>query len=111
MSKHVEPALTSEEWEVVADALKARADGYDTAVEFAGSGPAEAARRLRTVVDAIRAGQPFGFTREDVDLLEDYATDVDEMYAEEGGYWLLDRITAINALADRIAALLPPEEE
>jgi hypothetical protein len=50
-------------------------------------------------------GQPFGFTWEDVDWLRAMADWAEEYgVAADGPAW-------VNALADRIAALLPPREE
>ena len=50
--------------------------------------------------------QPFGFTREDVEILRACMVGFDGSYP-----WDADMIDRFRSLADRIAALLPPEEE
>lgn len=48
-------------------------------------------------------GQPFGFTHEDVSMIRRVATDVLSVDRTKG------RSNRLNALADRIATLLPSE--
>ena len=88
----MKPALTPEEWAKVLDS------GWCGWMLKELSNHGAAAKLLHE--------QPFGFTREDVELLrETVPTDVDQLgYAYEIQSYLHD-------LADRIAALLPPEEE
>ena len=96
MGEKIEPALTAEEWarihagewheEVLADLDRHSAH-------------ARAALALH--------GQPFGFTREDVELLRKIGPFVDRQIIDRdaGAYeWL----GALMPLADRIEALLPP---
>ena len=98
MSEKIEPALTAEEWAHVAP-LPA------VGVELVWP---DAVGRAERVVGAHAAaalalyGQPFGFTREDVALLR----------GERFGGFNEDRVElweAMDNLAARIAALLPPE--
>ena len=56
-------------------------------------------------------GQPFGFTRDHVTVLRHMAkwTDMDDVFArEENLHW--EPTAVLSSLADRIEALLPPEE-
>lgn len=99
MTDRISPALTPEEW---ADVL---AVGACVALTHAKTRKAEAAILLY--------GQPFGFTREDVEALQfegndllawagDAETDEERQRMNRHGFQLLN-------VASRIAALLPPE--
>lgn len=106
MSGRIKPAMSAEEWEhrgapgaawidERGDLLQAH-DEYDAPIE-----------RRHALAALALYGQPFGFTRADVNLLEDVARrDEGEYGPDEGdpGY-----PTALRDLADRIAALLPSE--
>lgn len=115
MSEEMKPALTPDEWERFA------ADRPSLSVEkfrdlFIGRPTRNMSVRIRgdhvQLVEADEChalaalalhGQPFGFTHEDVYLLEDEA----RWYAERQ---LPDvkQAAALRSLAARIAALLPP---
>jgi len=86
----VQPALTAKEWVAFLprDARRSAMGADDPAERHA-----LAARALY--------GQPFGFTREDVWVLRGAAL-------KERPY--MTRYAELNDLADRIEALLPPEE-
>ena len=88
MTDRISPALTPEEW---ADVL---AVGACVALTHAKTRKAEAAILLY--------GQPFGFTREDVVMLRC----VEVVCRRES---LVEPASSMASLADRIAALLPPE--
>jgi len=96
----IKPALTREEWERALrgmwfpddDILYSDHDGQRIALDH----HAEAALRLH--------GQEYGFTREDVELLRDIEGDLNHMH------WGTREVKVMR-LADRIEALLPPEEE
>lgn len=106
MSEKIEPALTPEEWGIVADALDERRAHADQAADQGSEEGTDALHRLEAVIDSIRAGKPFGFTREDVDalrravILERWEAVVDH-----------DETAKLEHLAGRIAALLPPRED
>lgn len=98
------PALTKEEW--------ARLTIDEGQSEYAEDAVADAIAEsnLNTWGDARHAlaalflhGQPFGFTREDVELLREEAGH--EIDAGNGREY-----RRLESLADRIEALLPPEE-
>ena len=63
-------------------------------------------------------GQPFGFTREDVSLIRNAAQEIysslrlwkDGREVGNEDIWGADNMEQIKSLADRIEALLPPEE-
>ncbi len=99
------PALTREEWQnrycTKEGVAMAAAPGQpylsagDDAVHDDGFDAGPEARHALAALSLY--GQPFGFTREDVNLLR-YAA----------GVCIADR--ELNGLADRIEALLPPEK-
>jgi len=86
----VQPALTAKEWVAFLprDARRSAMGADDPAERHA-----LAARALY--------GQPFGFTREDVEWLEEGYTEC--AHCNEARAWYA-------SMADRVAALLPPEE-
>lgn len=89
MRERIEPALSAEEW--------ARPMNVDLRVETMLE--LEGEIRSRHAIAALALyGQPFGFTRDDVDNLRGI------VLGGEVGRWL-------ESLADRIEALLPPKEE
>jgi hypothetical protein len=104
MPDDIMPALDAEEWlEYGADRTVLR----DFAMGKRPWGP----RRRHSDEDKLHAvaamalyGQPFGFTQADVQLLEDEAV----MHARRGAPSDLNRAASIRALAQRIAALIPP---
>lgn len=94
MSDKIQPALTPEEWEAATKASAIRS--YDEIFNVASSGRhAVAARALKD--------QPFGFTHADVALLRSITPDHEGLGGEERV------IDELENLADRLAALLPPE--
>lgn len=94
----IEPAMTPEEWE---DVEPVPADeGYDDAI-YSLASPGLTLRGLHALAARALFGQPFGFTRADVELLRELATPQGDWYRED------ERLVD---LADRIAALLPPEK-
>jgi hypothetical protein len=103
----IQPALSPEEW----TALEAMRNGTVIGIAMTGQGDEQVSLQVHWAGDwedtydfqvwdrdALAAlalhGQPFGFTREDVDLLRWVAEHTDH---------------ATGRLADRIEALLPPE--
>ena len=105
MSGRVKPALTPEEWRYVAENGCVPHDGGDGFPQYG--------NRHMTAAIALY-GQPFGFTHEDVRQLRRLAESrvchghgeygPPDMYERAMGGW-----RGLNDLADRIAALLPPE--
>jgi hypothetical protein len=92
MSDEIESALTPEQWADVSDlswwAAALARSSEDPDINSVPSRHHLAALCLHR--------QPFGFTQEDVMMLEDLAVALPDTYS-------------IASLADRIAALLPPE--
>jgi len=113
----VRPALTAEEW-AVREKVSANGRNYVTEQDYTRGGSApmvyvgdkyesgECIPELRHALAALALhGQPFGFTREDVNELLLYAQGWDRGSLEEQ-----DEIKAhLRSVAARIAALLPPE--
>ena len=108
----VKPALTPEEWasttverwhiliESYGECLDIESDDQDSPGAFGiGTSDTEARHALAAL---CLHGQPFGFTREDVDLCA-----VASMEAEDGD--CPAEAARWQSLADRIASLLPPE--
>lgn len=98
MSDSIESALSPEEWadlRRVDEAGTARVDG--DAIEAEGRFAADDRRALAAL--ALHA-QPFGFRWSDVDMIRSTVL-ADDMHSHDD-HWALQR------LADRIAALLPP---
>ena len=110
MSDSITPALTPEEWrgvlhdgqriEVGGDLVVGLYEGEFYAATDSGLAGATAEDRRSAVAALALADQPFGFTWEDVDLLQRLA-DGEEHLA----YWHAGKFAEIAA---RIAALLPP---
>jgi hypothetical protein len=97
----IRPALTKEEWGVVAAKLTEIRNVADTDAHEWGSAEAGVdAARLTDAIDRIEDGTPFGLTPEDVERLQRIAA----------GHKLETPEAWASDLADRIAALLPPEE-
>jgi len=100
----MKPALTREEWE---EYLKDFHTGLPISSVVGRNPHAVAALCLHL--------QPFGFAREDVEILDRVATGLgfQAMDLEAKGIsskFERDRQDALNSLADRIEALLPPEQ-
>lgn len=122
MSEKVEPALTLEEWRQWL--TSAAASEHEPLAEMAwgvlfGSRPEGRSLRHAHAATALH-GQPFGFTWEDVDALhttingyhrrnEDLEERLDEgPWVRNGIILNQGSIEMLEALTDRIAALLPP---
>lgn len=90
MTDRISPALTPEEWVGVRNGT----------VGIVGIPNAKANHQIAAV---CLYGEPFGFTRKDVDLLREEARCCRDHWNQ--------RLAALffDELADRIAALLPPE--
>lgn len=58
--------------------------------------------RRHAVAALCLYGQPFGFTREDAEILREYADEIEDGFTRRGA--------TLRSMADRIAALLPPEQ-
>jgi hypothetical protein len=104
MPDDIMPALDAEEWlEYGADRTVLR----DFAMGKRPWGPRRRYRdeeKLHAVAAMSLYGQPFGFKQADVQLLEDEAVN----YARRGAPSDLKRAATLRALAQRIAALIPP---
>jgi len=101
----IKPALTAEEWEQIPQDTRAEGD------RFWENAWGEQCERHETAARALY-GQPFGFTREDVEKLRGVAWVHDQVAAIAPGSGVEDcglRDWAIS-LADRIEALLPPDK-
>lgn len=105
MSDRIAPALTPEEWRKLAvsrggfyaDLSGDWQNGIPTDTLFVGSPESAVAVSPRHALAALALhGQPFGFTREDVANLRWVACQ------------RMPRAAALNQIADRIEALLPP---
>lgn len=124
MADALKPALTPDEWRVVQFSRGVLlplsfADGYrDVDLE------AIDANSRHRIAALCLYGQPFGFTREDVEELRQMAevfravtvsppprfdTGTATTAAQVGDFLLRRRVVVFDSLADRIAALLPPE--
>ena len=94
----VKPALTAEEW------AEAEAGGFffepSTLHKVTTAGPSTILNECQTAALCLH-NQPFGFTREDVHVLRCLAANSDGM--ADWGYHA-------EEVADRIEALLPPED-
>lgn len=108
----IPPALTAEEWELKEFSV----GGRDVLFGFQSS---LGLLRLGWNGDALRPvenshplaalalyGQPFGFTREDVDLIRH----VEEVNDSDMYSLSVEKLAQYSSLADRIEALLPPEQ-
>lgn len=102
MSDEIKPALTASEW---TQHLSGNSGDVDDAVEWASRKVAETIMSSGPNRHALAAlclyGQPFGFTREDIEMLRGIGRGGD--YGDWGGLF--------ESLTQRIAALLPPEEK
>jgi len=103
----IKPALTAEEWEQIPQDTRAEGD------RFWENAWGEQCERYETAARALY-GQPFGFTREDVQLVRQKAremyrsSELDGTKTGRAVYWGLAR--KWDSLADRIEALLPPDK-
>lgn len=89
----MKPALTPEEW----THCKTMESRYDGALESAAD-EIGLIYGLRGVAAWALHAQPFGFTQDDVMMLRGLAISLPDTYM-------------LDALADRIEALLPPKED
>lgn len=120
-AKAITPALTPKEWGIVEEeggvdltspteprvSIDVRDDGLTLTQELSAIGIELRHRHLLAAL-ALH-DQPFGFTWEDVDLLRQIAADDKPSYdlrVADGG--VIEAEKRLNALADRIASLLPP---
>lgn len=102
MAEEIQPALTAEEWRcgfaerpnrtVELGVLVTDHTDYTISVQDE--------RTLHALAALCLYGQPFGFTREDLKALMWAIDDSGDLLAAK-----------LRSLADRIAALLPPEEK
>lgn len=97
----IKPALTAEEWE------QARRQHFVTTWHMFGAHGAAA---------LCLEGEPFGFTHEDVDLLEGEATKRGFSAMDDEAFGITgsvdrDKQRRLQSLAARLAALLPPRAE
>lgn len=112
MSEQIKPALTAEEWAAGEAYRRTGESKYsgDQWVSLLHDGQAAISTGysdIRVTPKAFHVlaalclhGQPFGFTREDVEMLR-----------KEANRWSHgDAGAAVETLADRIEALLPPED-
>lgn len=106
----IEPALTPEEWVReggLMDEIQAREGWFEASVH-------EPADRHRIAALALH-GQPFGFTWDDVaglrEITSAYIGLIDQAVASPASIAGEETLAQqLRALADRIAALLPPRE-
>lgn len=106
MSDSVSPALTAEEWEsyLSGEGFGRRGDGWT--VLYAAYSKERPAPNVHLSAALALYGQPFGFSWEDVDFLRSKARYERDQHGE-----LIADAFDFDALADRIAALLPPHDE
>ncbi|MGE0456391.1 MAG: hypothetical protein AB7I13_00415 [Vicinamibacterales bacterium] len=97
-------ALTPEEWEGVARHLERVRESADQASGFSAQAGVDSTR-LTDVIESIRRGRPLGFTWADVDVIRNGADYYDW---DDGARQLKDQMLAV---ANRIAAFLPPESQ
>lgn len=94
MADEIKPAMTPEQWK--------QARRYPPGVVYGFSGEDEGVMDRHRMAALCLYGQPFGFTREDVAQLHDWAYGCEE-YGDRRS------VPILRSLAARIAALLPPE--
>lgn len=104
MSEPIKPALSSEEWALaLSKNAQITEDGFISVTDDDAVWSPAMANPRHSIAALTLYGQPFGFTHEDVQNLR------------AGGEWFrMDGLTAAEfrkSLADRIAALLPPEKK
>lgn len=107
MSDKIEPALTPEEW---ADEKMWNASPDPEMIGHGEEGP----KGLHRIAARALHGQPFGFTRDDVDRLRKaHPFTMTFPDGTEVAGVQLDWVTAeqVADLADRIEALLPPRDK
>ena len=100
MTDRISPALTPEEWA----SLSFERDDDPS--------PREPSVSRHGVAALALYGQPFGFTRQDVAFLQSLAAwHHTQTYGKATGWRqsVLSEVVELRNLADRIAALLPPE--
>lgn len=114
MADEINPALTPEEWGAVRAWPGVQRRGEHTFLQLLGEevyyereGAAISFEEDRHALAALALhGKPFGFEPAHVSALRGVARSHYEM--EDGGFFFMGRL--LNEIADRIAALLPPEE-
>ncbi|HET7552184.1 MAG TPA: hypothetical protein VFK04_12910 [Gemmatimonadaceae bacterium] len=115
MSEKIKPALTREDWArrgtIRADLVIALTDEGVVAID---DGETQSVHLPSSAFHAVAAftlhGQPFGFTREDVDSLRLIGRILHEPRTPFTRDDLLRAESLLESITDRIAALLPPEE-
>lgn len=107
----IEPALTKEEWAGHGDVFDGWVDLDMGIIDVRFGGPAgirDESRERHALAAKLLRGQPFGFTREDVEAIREHVGDGISMEPKPiptpGAEALWD-------IAARIEALLPPEEK
>jgi len=123
----MKPALTVEEWKrfkfPATTPLSCDAEGgrwseveqahANDAVYMLEGGLGYRTGAIHGVAARLLHDQPFGFTREDLAVLRDLIADDKALSAmgDPEDVWIGNTRSEMKSLADRIEALLPPEEE
>ena len=104
MSDEIAPALSGEEWLQYGEDLGIMADFAAGKRPF-GPGRRHTEEGKRHAVAAIALyNQTFGFVRDEVQLLEEYATFLEQRNFRRDS----ELVIRVRKLADKIRALLPP---
>jgi hypothetical protein len=111
MSDEIKPAMTAEEWE--AGLVKRptcpqliRNDDSPGVFVWYDQGVLIEPPDTYALAAMCLYKQPFGFTRQDVEEIRDAARNLEEEFNSPPG-----SIKELRSIADRIEALLPPEEK
>jgi hypothetical protein len=106
----VKQAMTAEEWANPNEVFSGYLDVGLGVVDIRLGEPAgirDAVRERHALAALCLHGQPFGFQARDVAALRDLLRGLQEV----GVHFVADQAEIVSDLADRIAALLPPEEQ
>ncbi len=110
----IKPALTAEEW---MECQRSKMRDYNKAPMVHGqflvfAGMPQPISRLDAMAALCLHEQPFGFTHEDVEMLRRLFKQQMDMahHVVRNNKAMVSRATRIDELADRIEALLPPED-
>ena len=109
----MKPALTREEWEHWEELIQM--EMYDEARDDAVENLCANWGNPQQIAAKCLHNQPFGFTREDVKMLDSVATGLGFQAMDLEAKGISSRLErtrqdALNSLADRIEALLPPKQ-